>query len=634
MKEKYTQKIKIIANKIYNSPLLSIVIGLIILGKTILFYKNTIAINEGLGLDLILGTSWFILILILITSILPNRIRPHTIFLINLFVSILLLCDNLYYVYASSFLSIAQASNLRYIDEIIRTIPSLLQLNYILYFLDIIIIIILRISKIVYLEEKNIMKTGKAILKVYVIFIIMGLSIFVGINYVSKGKDDPYNKNIQMRKTTIFGYHIYDIESVITEKHRTKYKTYDNMIKDYEELKEEYNTEYGKDLYGFEGILEGKNIIILQLESLQEFVVNKSINGTEITPNLNKFLRENITFSNMFMQSYSTTADSEHSVLNSVYPTENGMAYSKYYMDTYDNLFTLYNNANYYTSYMHGNDGYFWNRENVYKRLNLRDLSLKDSFKDTSEEIVGYLSDELLYRQAIEKIKQYEKPFISFIVSASSHTPFNLDGLKDRSKISIDVGEYEDTALGNYLTSANYADYSFGIFIDELKKEGLYDDTAILVFGDHNGLSMYDEELTKYLTDIEGNKSDVDMKLTYAKVLAGMKIPGIEKLKIDKPISKLDIKPTLTYLCNIEDGFSLGTNIFKNKDFVCLNNERIITDKYYYDENWYDIGTGGKIDIEEVDDNLKQLLDKYLKYMRVEIDISNSIVINNLLKQR
>ena len=261
MKEKYTQKIKIIANKIYNSPLLSIVIGLIILGKTILFYKNTIAINEGLGLDLILGTSWFILILILITSILPNRIRPHTIFLINLFVSILLLCDNLYYVYASSFLSIAQASNLRYIDEIIRTIPSLLQLNYILYFLDIIIIIILRISKIVYLEEKNIMKTGKAILKVYVIFIIMGLSIFVGINYVSKGKDDPYNKNIQMRKTTIFGYHIYDIESVITEKHRTKYKTYDNMIKDYEELKEEYNTEYGKDLYGFEGILEEKNTI-------------------------------------------------------------------------------------------------------------------------------------------------------------------------------------------------------------------------------------------------------------------------------------------------------------------------------------------------------------------------------------
>ena len=276
---------------------------------------------------------------------------------------------------------------------------------------------------------------------------------------------------------------------------------------------------------------------------------------------------------------------------------------------------------------MHGNVGYFWNRENVYKRLNLDDLSLLDKFQDTSEMIVGYLSDELLYRQAVEKLKQYDRPFISYILSASSHTPFNLDGLEDRTKLSINVGEYEDTALGNYLTSVNYADYTFGIFINELKKAGLYDDTAILVYGDHNGLSMYDEELTKYLTDIEGGKSDVDMKLTYTRVLAGMKIPGIEKKIIDKPISKLDI-------CNIEDGFSLGTNIFGKKDFVCLNNERIITDKYYYDEIWYDIGTGQEINIEEADEDLKKLLNTYLDYMRTELGISNSIVINNLLKQR
>ena len=57
--------------------------------------------------------------------------------------------------------------------------------------------------------------------------------------------------------------------------------------------------------------MKGKNIIILQLESIQEFVLHKTINGKEITPNLNKFLEENIEFSNMFIQSYSSTADSE-----------------------------------------------------------------------------------------------------------------------------------------------------------------------------------------------------------------------------------------------------------------------------------------------------------------------------------
>ena len=40
-------------------------------------------------------------------------------------------------------------------------------------------------------------------------------------------------------------------------------------------------------------------------------------------------------------------------------------------------------------------------------------------------------------------------------------------------------------------------------------------------------------------------------------------------------------------LSGIEDGISLGTNMFENKDYVCLNNERIINDKYYFDENWY-----------------------------------------------
>ena len=54
------------------------------------------------------------------------------------------------------------------------------------------------------------------------------------------------------------------------------------------------------------------------------------INGKEITPNLNKFLEENIEFSNMFMQSYSSTADSEFSTISSLYPMENGMSYSKY----------------------------------------------------------------------------------------------------------------------------------------------------------------------------------------------------------------------------------------------------------------------------------------------------------------
>ena len=406
------------------------------------------------------------------------------------------------------------------------------------------------------------------------------------------------------------------------------------MMKDYEELKEDYDLRYNQIESYYDGILEGKNIIILQLESIQEFVVNKIINGKEITPNLNKFLNENIEISNMHMQSYSSTADSEHSTITSIYPMENGMSFSKYFANTYDDIFKMFNNANYNTSYMHGNYPYFWNRGNVYGRLNLNELNLKDQFEDTSEEISGYLSDELLYKQAVQKLRTYENPYITYIVSASSHTPFNLEGLQDRSKITIDIGEYKDTFFGNYLEAANYADYAFGVFIDELKKEGMYEDTAILVFGDHNGVNMYDDKLIDFLQKTNPNLNDVDIKLNYTRVLCGLKIPGIKYLKIDKPVNKLDIKPTLTYLAGIEDGFSLGTNMFANKPFICLNNERIITPKYYYDEKWYDIPTGQEVDMEIIDEDTKEMLNRYYDDMKIELDISNSISVNNLLNAR
>lgn len=626
--EQEKSKIKEVINKIFNTPLICIIIGFMIFAKTIVFYKSTIAIN----IPTVIGTFYFIAAGVCFISILPNRLRAWISFIIDILFSILLFSDNLYYIYSNSFLSIAQIGNLRYTREILSTIPELLRAIQIFYFIDIILIIILKFATKTKIEKAKKCTKEQIIVKIAIIIIAIGLSVFVAKSYVSKGYDFLYNKDEQMRAATIFGYHIYDFENGFNKKKRTKFKTYDEMKQEYDKLKQSYNEQYGEHTYNLEGTLKEKNIIILQLESVQDFVVNKTINGKEITPNLNKFLRENIRFTNMYMQSYSTTADSEYSVMTSLYPAENGVAFSQYYTNTYDDIFKIFNNANYFTSFMHGNYAYFWNRGNVYKRLNLDDLSLEEQFEDRSEIISSYLSDELLYKQAIQKTQKFDSPFISFISSASSHTPFTLEGLQDTSKADLDVGEYTDTWFGNYLRAVNYADYTFGLFIDELEKTGLYENTAIFVFGDHNGLSMDDENLIEFLTDIYGQRSNVDLALNYAKVLGGARIPGVEKIQIDKPISKLDIKPTLAYLCGIEDGISLGTNIFESKDFVCLNNERIITDRYYYDGIWYDIPTGVEIQMDKLDEETKNLLNKYIEFMKEELDISNSIMINNLLK--
>ena len=627
-------KLKKVVNKVVNSFWFVVIIGIIILLKTIFFYNNTITANEQIENKLIIGTACFITVLICLICVLPNRPRIITVLTVNLLISILLLSDELYYSYSNNVLSLAQITNLQYGEEIISTLPSLIKIKHILYFLDIILILVLITLKKVQLIQKE-KKTKKQIIgKILIGVLGIVIFIYIGNDYVQKSKDKSYNKDLQIKDSTIFGYHIYDIESTLNIKNNVKYSNYDEMIKDYEKLKNDYDVRYNQIESYYDGILEGKNIIIVQLESIQEFVVDKKINGKEITPNLNKFLRENIEFSNMHMQSYSSTADSEHSTITSIYPMENGMSFSKYFANNYDDLFKMFNNAGYHTSYMHGNYPYFWNRGNVYGRLNLDELNLKEQFDDVSEEISGYLSDELLYKQSVQKLKTYRTPFISYIVSASSHTPFNLEGLQDRSKININIGEFKDTFFGNYLESANYADYAFGVFIDELKKEGLYEDTAILVFGDHNGVNMYDEKLIEFLNMLDNNLTDIDLKLNYTRVLCGLKIPGLKNLKIEKPVNKLDIKPTLTYLAGIEDGFSLGTNMFGKKDFVCLNNERIISSKYYYDEKWYDIYTGKEVDMENIDEDTKKILNRYYNDMKMELDISNSISINNLLKNQ
>lgn len=628
------QKIKEILNLVLNSRTFVALLGIMIFVKTIYFYKSTIMVFEQMETQTLIGTIAFIITIVCFFMCLPNKIRIKASLIISSLISLLLWADNIYYIYSSSVLSVEQLTNLQYTEQIIGTVPSLIKVSQIIYFIDFIIIGILYLTKILKTDKEKKYNNKQKLINL--VIAIVGVIVFclIGYDYVEKGTQNLWNKDEQIAKSTIYGYHISDIINSMNSSKRAVYNEYSEMIIDYNILKEEYEDTYGNIQYNFQGVLENKNILVVQLESVQEFVAHKKINGKEITPNLNKFLDENIEFTNMHMQSYSSTADSEYTFVTSTYPMENGMSYSKYFLNTYDNIFKIFNNKDYYTSYMHGNVASFWNRGNVYSRMDLNELSFINEFQDQSEMISGYLADELLYKQAVEKIKKQETPFMSFVVSASSHTAFDMPGIQNKyEKVNIDVGKYKDTFFGNYLEAVNYADYAFGILIDELKKEGLYEDTSILVFGDHNGLNMYNDEMLEFLNEQNPNINDVDIKLNYTRVLCGMKIPSINKhMKIDKVINKLDLKPTFAFLCNLDDGFSLGTNIFASKDFICLNNERIITNEYYFDEEWYKIKTGELIDINSISQEEREKLEKYYNYMRKELDISFSVNINNLLK--
>lgn len=626
------KNIKTGLNRLVNSMAFVVMIGILLLVKTIFFYQKTIAITENLEMITLLGTFSFLIVLVCFICVLPNRARGWMSIVLNFFISLLLFGDHIYYIFSNNVLSVAQITNLQYGEEIRKTLPMVLEVKQVVYFSDIFILAILLATHVIKIEKKdkksNQQKLGKLVIG------MMGIIIFclISVEFVQRGEQKSYNKDLQIREATIWGYHIYDIRNALNLKKQTKYKNTAEMKKDYEMLKQKYEEKYDEVDPSLAGIVQKQNVIILQLESVQEFVLHRQINEKEITPNLNRFLEENIEFTDMHMQSYSTTADSEHSTITSLYPMENGMSFSQYYTNTYDDIFNLFHEANYNTSYMHGNYPYFWNRGNVYSKMKVDHLVFKEQFEDLSENINGDLSDELFYRQAVQKLKEYQKPFFSYLVAASSHTPFTLEGLQDRNKVTIDVGKYKNTYFGNYLEAMNYADYAFGVFLEELKKEDLYDRTTILVFGDHNGLNMYNEEMLDFLQQTNSNLKDIDIKLNYTRVACGMKMPGMRNTKITKPINKLDIKPTLAYLCDLEDGISLGTNLFGKKDFICLNNERIITDQYYYDESWYSRQTGEEISLDQLKTSISNDLMEKMIAMKTEIELSTSISIHNLLK--
>lgn len=446
-----------------------------------------------------------------------------------------------------------------------------------------------------------------------------------------------YSKYKSVRYGTIYGYHFVDIKNAMTNNKSAPYENYDEMIEAYEDLKNEKNSyanEHSEDSSKYTGIAEGKNVFVIQLEAVQEFAIGREINGKEITPNLNRFLAENINVTNMHASSYTTTADSEHSFISSIYPSENGEAFSKYYSNTYDDIFKKYKNSGYTNVYAHGNYDTFWNRKNVFSKYDVDKVYFIDSFKDTSELIRTYLSDELLYRQIFDMLPETENPVFVDLVAASSHKPFELAGIQNKeSKVSIDIGKYSGTELGNYLEAVNYADYAFGIFLEELKARGLYDNSVILAYGDHYGMQMYDENLIEFLGEDKENYNSARMQFEFSNVVCGMRIPGVQNLKIDYPVSKVDIKPTLMQICNIKDEFSLGTSIFEQKPYVCINNGNIITDKYYYDtESWYNLETGEKVELQELDEQTRNALNRAVEYTDKEIGISMSVLTENLLK--
>ena len=308
------------------------------------------------------------------------------------------------------------------------------------------------------------------------------------------------------------------------------------------------------------GIAKGKNVIIIQVESLENSVINTQIGGQEITPNLNGLASQGVYFSNYYTQiGPGNTADAEFSTMDSLYPLPDDVVFIDYAKNHYDALPTVLSQNNYSTSVMHGDVPTFWNRANVYPSLGYQKLFDLGDYVVTRPVGKGpsNLGDEDLFSQSLPKLEKLKPPFMDTIITMSSHTPFILP--EDLQTLQIPADTNLNYTQQQYLESVHYTDKAIGEFIDGLKKDGLYDNSVIFIWGDHGSFTD--------ITPALGKDKDMLPGLTNSQVPLIILNSGVQPQEITEPGSHLDIYPTITNLLGITPPDTiLGQDLFNDKN--------------------------------------------------------------------
>ena len=311
------------------------------------------------------------------------------------------------------------------------------------------------------------------------------------------------------------------------------------------------------------GNAKDRHVFVIQVESLQGFVINKKVNEEEITPNLNALLKDSVYFDNVYQQiGAGNTSDAEWLMHTSIYPEGMDPTVNVIGENPVPSLPRTLQQDGYGTATYHADDITYWSREKLYPALGF-DYVYTDLEIPADQEIGFGPADEVLFdfasQQLPAQLKKHEKMY-SNIITLTSHTPFTMP---EHLEYLTLPESYEDTYVGDYLQSIRYTDEQIGTFVNMLKEEGLYDNSLLLIFGDHSGIhgAPVTEEDEEVLADILGHSYNLkDRFIVPAIFTAGGLFNGET---INHLGGQVDLMPTVLNLLGLEhDEQMMGHNLF------------------------------------------------------------------------
>ncbi|GAB6169174.1 LTA synthase family protein [Clostridium carnis] len=504
-----------------------------------------------------------------------GRGRIIYLFLIDILLTSLILGDLGYFrgfLTMPSALLFTQTANL---DNMGGAIASMFSDKDYLFFIDFIIFAIA-----IFLGRKSFTKVKRRapITFIAALALSIGYIAYVPFNlYVLNNEDikngylfSNYDPTNTAKYFSPIGYHVFDLYNVY--KDSTPYeltKEEQSQIDEFFAQKENLpDNEYA-------GIFKNKNLLVIQVESLESFIIGKEINGKKITPVMDDLIKTGLYFPNIYEQvNEGTSSDCDLMINTSMFPLRRGSTFFRYPSTTYNSLPLLLEEQGYETSAIHPDKGSFWNYVNGLTGIGFKHFTDYYSF-NIDEEIGLGLSDRSYFTQVAPMLKKLKEPFYGFTVTLTNHGPFDIP---EKYRTLGLESELNASELGGYFESVKYTDEQIGAFLKLLDSEGILDNTVVVIEGDHTGVHKYYNHSIESLSKTEDwyldNGNHTIPFIIWSKDIKSPKT-------FDTIGGQIDIMPSLLYLMGIsKDKYintALGRNLLNtNKNFAVLTNLDVV----------------------------------------------------------
>ena len=481
--------------------------------------------------------------------------------------------------------------------------------------------------------SKNASKNAskKPRLKVQIIIGIMALLIGFGSSYRGLNlllANQPgilksfYDRVYITQNLGFVNYHVLDAYRFLTSLKKTPVTETDiQNIAKFAKVKA-LERENGKYLKG-KG--KGKNLIVIQTEALQGFVIGAKIDGQLVAPNLTKLAGGSQYFDNYYVETAGGgTSDAEFLANTSLFPVKEGAAYIRFSGNNFITMPELLKDQGYSTSAMHSFKAGFWNRSIMYKTMGFDKFYNKNDM--VQDEISGMgLTDKSFFKQMMPKLKEAKQPYYSLMITLTSHFPYDND--KKYFDPNFKVGKWKGTMMGDYLTTIHYADAAIGEFIDQLKKEGMLDNTVLALYGDHYAIPEdKQDELFSFLN--LGKKSSYKWNVNQT-IPMMIRVPDVKPKTWHIVGGGVDFMPTIMNIMGVStpNAPMLGRDLMNSKTgFAIMRHGTFRNDDVLFnisESKAYQVPSGKELDYSKYT--------KQIDYAERSLEYSDIMIENDLV---